>query len=145
MRAVVGCLVLRIARRLWWGWRLACPRCVSPTRFGLAPRWCAVRSPTTGALSARTRPRTPGERQVASCRHKKRLLARDLVLRCRMVADLSQGTRPCQVSAPPERGDWAAHRCCTDFSLVEEVLQSHYRAHLYQKSEEAQILLRALI
>jgi hypothetical protein len=40
---------------------------------------------------------------------------------------------------------WAAHRCCTGFSLVEEVHQSHYRAHLYQKSEEAQILLRALI
>ena len=32
--------------------------------------------------------------QVARCRHKKRLLARDLVLHCRVVADLSQGRTP---------------------------------------------------
>ena len=42
--------------------------------------------------------------QVAKCRPKKRLLDRDEVLRRRVIADLSQGRTPRQISAPPEHG-----------------------------------------
>ena len=42
--------------------------------------------------------------QVARRRPKKRLLDRDEVLRRRVIADLSQGRTPRQISAPPEHG-----------------------------------------
>ena len=42
--------------------------------------------------------------QVARRRPKKRLLDRDEVLRRRVIADVSQGRTPRQISAPPERG-----------------------------------------
>ena len=42
--------------------------------------------------------------QVARRRPKKRLLDRDEVVRCRVIADLSQGRTPRQISAPSEHG-----------------------------------------